>query len=98
MKPTIKHVQEMVAEHFALPAASMTDKKRNTYSPTNTPRHIAMFFAREVTDHSYLTIARKFGRRDHTTARHAEQKIRRLIAENDKFAAEIKTLREAIGS
>jgi chromosomal replication initiator protein len=97
MRVSVRHIQEAVAEHFEVPISAMTTRKR-TKDDDPEPRHVAMFFARRITGKSYLTIARIFRRKDHTTVIYAMRKIERLCAENDAFAAEIKHLSQAIGS
>lgn len=92
MKPTIHHVQETVAEFYEVPIAVMTSRRKSQ------PRHIAMFFARKTTGHSYNVIARWFERRNHTTVISAERKIERLVAGDDAFAADIQALGRNIGS
>jgi chromosomal replication initiator protein len=97
VKPTVRHIQEAVAEHFAVPMRAMTTRGR-TKKDNPAPRHVAMFFARSITGKSYQNIARIFQRKDHTTIRYADLKIQRMLAEDDAFAAEIKALAETIGS
>ena len=66
---TIEAIQKKVAEHFDLRLADMTGKRR----PENIafPRQIAMFLARQLTQHSLNTIGEAFGGRDHGTVLHA---------------------------
>jgi chromosomal replication initiator protein len=98
MKPTIRHVQETVAEHFAIDPSAMVCARLDPCNALHLPRQTAMFFARQVTGHSRSVIAYWFNRRNHTTVLHAERKVERLSAENDRFAADLQTIREAIGS
>ena len=49
--------------------------------PLVTARQVGMYVCRQLTDHSYPTIAREFGGRDHTTVIHAVSKITGLMAE-----------------
>ncbi|MGH9156147.1 MAG: chromosomal replication initiator protein DnaA [Acidimicrobiales bacterium] len=49
--------------------------------PLVTARQVGMYVCRQLTDHSYPTIAREFGGRDHTTVIHAVSKIAGLMAE-----------------
>lgn len=97
MRPTIRHIQETVAEHFGVPVSIMT-ARRGGPLPANEPRHVAMFLAREVTDRSCLVIARNFNRKNHTTVFHAHRKVKRLMAESDAFAEDIRALELVVGS
>ena len=66
---TIEVIQKKIAEHFDLRLADMTGKRR----PENIafPRQIAMFLARQLTQHSLSAIGEAFGGRDHGTVMHA---------------------------
>jgi chromosomal replication initiator protein len=66
---TIDMIQKRVAEHYDIRLADMTGKRR----PENIafPRQIAMFLARQMTDHSLTSIGEAFGGRDHGTVLHA---------------------------
>lgn len=88
----MRHIQEAVAEHFAVPVAMMTGPKFSTTSSLHLPRHVAMFFSRRAAGKSYLDIAQRFNRHDHSTAMYAERKIARLCIESNEFAEQIKVL------
>ena len=98
MKVTVRHVQEIVAEHFEVPLSIMGQSRFDPQSPMHLPRHVAMYFARRLPAYSYLGIARMFRRKDHTTVMHAEHKIAQLCATDPSFAAEIRALEQTIGS
>jgi hypothetical protein len=65
----IARLQHIVADHFGVPAAVMTQKRGP--QPIVEKRQVAMYLAREVVGASYPDIARCFGGRDHTTVLHA---------------------------
>lgn len=73
-KITIELIQEMVAKHFDIHPSNMRAKKRGRTIAY--PRQIAMFLARELTDHSLPEIGEAFGGRDHTTVIYAQKKIK----------------------
>jgi hypothetical protein len=60
------------------------------------PRQVAMYLARELTTRSLPDIARRFGRRDHTTAIHSANKISQLMAADPVFAARVNAIRESL--
>jgi chromosomal replication initiator protein len=48
-------------------------------------RQVAMFFAKQLTQHSLKTIGLHFGGRDHSTVIHANQSVENQIETNPKF-------------
>ncbi len=70
---TIESIQKHVAEYYNIKVAEMHSKRR----PANIalPRQIAMYLAKELTQHSLPEIGANFGGRDHTTVMHAVRKI-----------------------
>jgi chromosomal replication initiator protein len=77
---SIKRIQDMVAERFALTLEELCGEKRSQNIVY--PRQVAMYLSRELTDSSLPKIGREFGGRDHTTVIHATTKIQRLIRED----------------
>lgn len=66
---TIDMIQKRVADHFDIRLSDMTGKRRP--ESIAFPRQIAMFLARQMTDHSLTSIGEAFGGRDHGTVLHA---------------------------
>ena len=60
------------------------------------PRQVAMYLSRVLTKHSLEEIGKFFGGRDHSTAKHAFDKIRRLTDDNIELSRIVKTLRKQI--
>ena len=56
---TIPHIQQVVAQHFALKVEDLKAKKRT--KAIAFPRQIAMYLARELTDASLPSIGKEFG-------------------------------------
>jgi len=77
---SIKRIQDLVAERFALTLEELTGDKRSQNIVY--PRQVAMYLSRELTDSSLPKIGKEFGGRDHTTVIHATSKIARLIRED----------------
>ena len=77
---TVRDIQKKVAERFSLTVKKLKEH-RNTHT-VSTPRHIAMYLARELTPESFPEIGRQFGF-DHASVVYACKKIRRR-AEHDK--------------
>ena len=62
------------------------------------PRQIIMFLMRTENDTSYPTIGHELGGRDHTTAMHAFNKIKREFAENEKTKQDIESIKQLINT
>ena len=86
-------IENAVAARFGLTREAMRCLSRAR--AVARPRQIAMFLAREVTDHSLPRIGRHFGR-DHTTVLHAVRRIQRLAADDPRIAAEVEGCRELL--
>ncbi|MEM1106678.1 MAG: DnaA/Hda family protein [Pseudomonadota bacterium] len=59
-------------------------------------RHLAMFLCREMTDKSYPTIARSFGKRDHTSIMYAVERVGFYLSTRPEAAQHLERLRELI--
>ncbi|WP_338208656.1 chromosomal replication initiator protein DnaA [Lactiplantibacillus paraxiangfangensis] len=70
---SIPVIQEKVAKYYHVTMAELKGKKRNKQIVT--PRQIAMYLSRELTDSSLPRIGNEFGGKDHTTVIHAYDKI-----------------------
>jgi chromosomal replication initiator protein len=77
---SIRRIQELVSERFALSLDELCGDKRSQNIVY--PRQVAMYLSRELTDSSLPKIGKEFGGRDHTTVIHATSKIARLIRED----------------
>ncbi len=73
---TIENIQKLVADFYQLRVADLLSKRR-TRSIAR-PRQMAMFLAKQLTEHSLPEIGNAFGGRDHTTVLHACRKIEAL--------------------
>jgi chromosomal replication initiator protein len=60
------------------------------------PRQVAMYLLREELKSSFPFIGRKFGGKDHTTAIHGYNKIKREITSNENLSEEISLIKEQI--
>lgn len=72
-------IMGQTAKYFNITIDDMCSPSRTRLVAT--ARQIAMYLCRELTDFSLPAIGRLFGGRDHTTVMHANNKIRRLMAE-----------------
>jgi len=87
---TVAAVQDAVAGHFALGTSALLSRSRDPR--TTWARQVAMYLARELTDHSLPHIGREFGGRDHTTVLHACRRVAARIAVDATALADIAAL------
>jgi len=89
-------IQQACARHFGVSRTEMRSPRRS--ATTVRTRHVAMYLARELTEHSLPAIARRFGGRDHTTALHACRKVARLVEADAGMRADIELLRAVLAA
>jgi len=73
---SIDNIQRLVAEYYKIKISDILSKRRNRTIAR--PRQMAMFLAKELTNHSLPEIGDAFGGRDHTTVLHACKRIAEL--------------------
>lgn len=78
---TIEEIQRFVSNHYKIPEDLIRAKNRK--KEVAMARQIAMYLAKQMTNHSLKTIGLHFGGRDHSTVVHAIQTIDGL-KKNDK--------------
>jgi len=55
-----------------------------------------MYLLREELNYSYPNIGSELGGRDHTTAMHAYDKIKKMVEDDEKLRSEISMLKQKI--
>ena len=91
---TIEEIQRIVCEYFDIPEDLVRAKTRKR--EVVQARQVAMFFAKQLTQHSLKTIGLHFGGRDHSTVIHANQSVENQIETNPKFREMIEEIRHKI--
>ena len=93
-KISIDGIQKMVAEHFGIRVPDITGSKR----PKNIaePRMIAMYLARQMTDHSLVEIGAAFGGRNHATVLHAVNSVEADARESEEFRRTLSALKRKL--
>ncbi len=91
---TIEEIQRIVCEYFDMPEDLVRAKTRKR--EVVQARQVAMFFAKQLTQHSLKTIGLHFGGRDHSTVIHANQSVENQIETNTKFREMIDEIRHKI--
>ena len=91
---TLDLIQTKVAEYFDLHVLDM--KKKNRSKNVALPRQIAMYLARDLTEHSSPEIGENFGGRDHTTVLHACRKIEAGVRTDENLQRIVEELTQII--
>jgi len=90
----IPYIQAVVTKHFKLAPGDLVSKRRN--AEVVTPRQIAMYLCRTLTDASLEKIGESFGGRHYSTVIYAVDKVTEDIAKDPAFAAEMDDIRRKI--
>jgi chromosomal replication initiator protein len=91
---TLREIQERTADAFGVSVEALVSSSRA--GAVAWPRQIAMYLARELTDHSLPAIGRAFGGRNHTTVLHAYKRTaERISGDRDAFDT-VRRLTEAL--
>jgi chromosomal replication initiator protein len=91
---TANDIIRVVADFFEVPIVDLTDRSRK--QGIVEPRQIAMYLMRDVLKLSYPHIGEKMGNRDHTTAIHACEKIKKEISQNPGLNQKIILIKEKL--
>ena len=87
-------VIKTVAEFFEVPVSDLTNRCRK--QEVVEPRQIAMFLLRDMLKLSYPHIGEKLGKRDHTTAIHAYEKINKELSQNPALNQKVMLIKERV--
>ncbi|MBU0595596.1 chromosomal replication initiator protein DnaA [Candidatus Bipolaricaulota bacterium] len=91
---TITHIKEEVAAQCNLKRQDLESSSRK--KEISHARHLAIYLARELTNHSFPAIAREFGNRDHTTIMHSYVKVKTMIKETPLLFVELSEIQEIL--
>lgn len=87
---TVKKIQNAVSEYYRVPCREIISDRR--HASIILPRMVAIYLCREITPFSLPRIGHRFGGRDHSTAIHSINKIKRLILTDRDIAHDIAIL------
>ncbi|MGI6192741.1 MAG: chromosomal replication initiator protein DnaA [Christensenellales bacterium] len=90
----IPYIQSVVTKHFKLSPGDLSSKRRS--AEVVTPRQIAMYLCRTLTDASLEKIGECFGGRHYSTVIHAVDKVTEDIAKDPVFASEMDDIKRKI--
>lgn len=80
-------IQKVIAENYGISVSDLKSKKRSQKFVT--PRQIAIYIAKELTEITYTELGEEFGGRDHTTTMYAYDKICEQIKFDSSLEAKI---------
>lgn len=86
----IDYIQKYISDYFKVSPESLRAKTRK--KEIVIARQVAMYFAKEYTNHSLKVIGYHFGGRDHSTVIHAIQTVNDIMDTDKKFADTIKDI------
>lgn len=87
---SIDNIQRIVAEYYKIKVSDLNSKRRSR--SVARPRQVAMYLAKDLTNHSLPEIGDAFGGRDHTTVLHACRKIKELLESDADIREDVKNL------
>jgi chromosomal replication initiator protein len=87
---TIPLIKDRVAKFYGISIKEMEAQRRD--QRVTLPRQIAMYISWQLTGASLPQIAREFGKKDHTTAMYARDKIADLMDADEAFRNRVRTL------
>ena len=91
---TIEEIIKTVAGKFNVKISDLKSQKKNKNLVT--PRQIAMYLSRKMTNQSFPDIGAKIGGKDHSTVIYANTKIKDLIEKDSKMQAVIKEIEDVL--
>jgi chromosomal replication initiator protein len=86
----VARIKILVARSYRIPVRKMVEHDR-AYRVSH-PRQVAMYLAKRNTQHSYLSLRRFFGNRNHTTIIHGVRAVEQRRREDPKLDKRIKRL------
>lgn len=91
----IARIQAVVAASYEIDPSHMKSNCRCRWIAW--PRQVAMYLSRELTNHSFPSIGRYFGNRDHSTVILACRAVSKRMAADPLYRADVEALRKALG-
>ena len=94
-KPTnVDDIVDAVASYYGLSPSQIQARGRTR--SVALPRQICMYLARELTRHSLESIGSYFGGRDHSTVKHACDKVGDMIGDGGEVALAVRSVKQKL--
>jgi chromosomal replication initiator protein len=94
MQLTVDQIQKIVAEFFDIPEDLLHGRTRKR--AVVRARKMAMYFCKQLTQHSLKAIGQRFGGRDHSTVIHANNSVEDQIETDPDYADTVEEVRQRI--
>lgn len=91
---TVQDVIKIVADFFGVSPQDLVERSRK--KEIVEPRQVCMYLMRDALNLSYPHIGEKLGKRDHTTAIHAYEKISKEIGQNPQLNQKITLIKDRL--
>lgn len=91
---SINYLQKVVTEHYKVSLESLKSKTRK--KEVVMARHVAMYLAKQYTNHSLKSIGHYCGGRDHSTVIHALQAVNDMLDTAPQFRLSLEELKRKI--
>ena len=92
--PGIEDIMDTVSKHYRVTPTQLQARGRTR--TITLPRQVCMYLARDMTGHSLEAIGAHFGGRDHSTVKHACDKIAELLVAGGPVAHAVRSIRQAL--
>ncbi len=92
---TVDTIIETVAGHYRVEPSELLSAKRS--KDLALPRHVAMYLAHELIQLSFPRIGDAFGKRKHTSALYACEKIKEAVAADADLSSAVSRIRQQLG-
>ncbi|HEU0025451.1 MAG TPA: chromosomal replication initiator protein DnaA [Thermoleophilaceae bacterium] len=90
----IAQIVDAAAQEFGVERAALLARDRR--APVSAARHVAMYLARELTEHSLPEIGREMGGRNHTTVLHAINRVAAGVRSDPRMRTAVDNLRQQL--
>jgi chromosomal replication initiator protein len=93
---SLTEIVDAAAQEFGVRSEELLARSRR--AEVATARHVAMYLARELTDHSLPEIGRGIGQRNHTTVLHALNRINAALSSDRAVRDSVDNVRRQLGA
>jgi chromosomal replication initiator protein len=91
---TIDFIADVVSSHIGIPTKDLKDRSRRR--PIVFARHVAMYFAKQMSGKPLTSIGRFFGGRDHSTVLHAINSIEQQVEYDQEVRQTVAAIRRKL--
>jgi chromosomal replication initiator protein len=91
----LSEIVDAAAQEFGVPSKALLSRDRSR--PVSRARQVAMYLARELTEHNLTEIGRGIGGRDHTTVLHAINQVGSSVHADPTVRNSVDNLRRRLG-